>query len=97
MSADPTGNKPSMPLETAVPTGAKPRSPDIREGVTLSVAPMMERGENSLISVAYMATCAIRVQPFAHMTRPSSQRSTLRIAIAGSGMQSSARVASKNI
>ncbi|MBD9377244.1 tRNA dihydrouridine(20/20a) synthase DusA [Pseudoxanthomonas sp. PXM04] len=31
-----------MPLETAVPTGAKPRSPDIREGVTLSVAPMMD-------------------------------------------------------
>ena len=31
-----------QPLETAVPTGAKLRSPEIGEGVTLSVAPMMD-------------------------------------------------------
>jgi len=35
-----------QPLETAVPTGAKLRSPEIGEGVTLSVAPMMDCGDS---------------------------------------------------
>lgn len=32
--------------ETPVPTGPRPRSPHIAEGVTLSVAPMMDCGDS---------------------------------------------------